>query len=199
MEATRGCSWMALHSAYTPLGQLSGLVVIIGQDTMILVAAFSSSQPICLKLAMPRRQKKAPAPQNDNEALMLLTLQQQVHQLTEARATLANVLTLLRETPLHNFTSAQDRRTLSTAQSCLDSLCIRLEAHTNTVEETVKQKQVALLVRQRQVTGECSHTDFFAPSCEGVSEREWVRPCYIISVSPSPMFHTVVLALCPTR
>ena len=163
---------MALLSAYTPLGQLSGLVVIIGHDTMILVAAFSSSQPIFLKLAMPRRQKKAPAPQNDNEALMLLTLQQQVHQLTEARATLANVLTLLRETPLHNFTSAQDRRTLSTAQSCLDSLCMRLEAHTNTVEETVKQKQVALLVRQRQVTGECSHTDFFAPSCEGVSERE---------------------------
>ena len=95
-----------------------------------------------------------------------------MHQLTEARATLANVLTLLRETPLHNFTSAQARRTLSTAQSCLDSLCIRLEAHTNTVEETVKQKQVALLVRQRQVMGECSHTDFFAPSCEGVSGRE---------------------------
>ena len=139
---------------------------------MILVAAFSSSQPICLMLAMPRRQKKAPAPLNDNEALMLLTLQQQVHQLTEARATLANVLTLVRETSLHNFTSAQDRRTLNTAQSCLDSLCIRLEAHTNTVEETVRQKQVALLVPQRQVKGECSHTDFSVPSCEGTTGRE---------------------------
>ena len=96
---------------------------------------------------MPRRQKKAPTPANDNDAVTLLTLQQQVLQLTEARATLANVLTLVRETPLHNFTSAQDRRTLSTAQSCLDSLCIRLEAYADTVQETVKQKQLAFLGR----------------------------------------------------
>ena len=123
---------------------------------------------------MPRRQKKAPTPANDNDALTLLTLQQQVLQLTEARATLANVLTLVRETPLHNFTSAQDRRTLSTAQSCLDSLCIRLEAHANTVEETVKQKQLAFLMRQKQATGELHHADLPAPSVEGVlgdSER----------------------------
>ena len=107
---------------------------------------------------MPRR-KKAPTPGNNNEALTLLTLQQQVLQLTEARATLANVLTLVRETPLHDFTSAQDRRTLSTAQSCLDSLSIRLKAHANTVEETVKQKQLAFLLRQRQATREVHHTD----------------------------------------
>ena len=106
--------------------------------------------------AMPRRQKKAPIPENSNEALTLLSLQQQVYQLTAARATLANVLTLVHETPLYNFTSAQDRRTLSTAQSCLGSLCIRLEAHANTVEETVKQKQLAFLLRQRQATGEVS-------------------------------------------
>ena len=112
-----------------------------------------SRQPSRVKLAMPRRQKQAPTPVNDNEAVMLLTLQQQVLQLTEARATLANVLTLVRETPLHNFTSAQDRRTLSTAQSCLDSLCIRLEAHANTVERTVKQKQLELLVRQDKQRG----------------------------------------------
>ena len=75
---------------------------------------------------MPRRQKEASAPENDNEALMLLQLQKQVQQLTEARATLTKVMALVRETPLHNFTSAQDRRTLNTAQSCLDSLSIRL-------------------------------------------------------------------------
>ena len=129
---------------------------------------------------MPRRQKKAPAPENDNETLMLLTLQQPVLQLTEARATLANVLTLVRATPLHNFTSAQDRRTLSTAQSCLDSLCIRLEAHANTVEETVKQKQLAFLERQRQATGKIYHTGLPAPSLEGVSD-ESERGC---SVAP---------------
>ena len=46
---------------------------------------------------MPRRQKKTPAPEPDNEALALLNLQKQVHQITEARATLANVMTLVRE------------------------------------------------------------------------------------------------------
>ena len=99
---------------------------------------------------MPRRQKKAPTPGSSNEALTLLTLQQQVLQLTAARATLDEVLELVHETTLSNFTSAQDRRTLHTAQSCLDSLRIRLEAHANTVEETVKQTQVSLFLHQRQ-------------------------------------------------
>ena len=98
---------------------------------------------------MPRRQK-APTPAHSNEALTLLTLQQQVFQLTAARATLDEVLELVHETPLCNLASAQDRRTLNTAQSCLESLRIRLEAHANTVEDTVRQKQVSLVLRQRQ-------------------------------------------------
>ena len=98
---------------------------------------------------MPRRQK-APTPANSNEALTLLTLQQQVLQLTAASATLCEVLELLHETPLNNLTSAQDRRTLNTAQNCLDSLRIRLEAHANTVEDAVRQKQVLLVLRQRK-------------------------------------------------
>ena len=52
------------------------------------------------------------------------------------------------------LTSAQDRRTLSTAQSCLDSLRIRIEAQVNTIEETVKRKQVALALHLRQETAE---------------------------------------------
>ena len=116
---------------------------------------------------MPRRQKKASAPENDNEALMLLQLQKQVQQLTEARATLTKVMALVRETPLHNFTSAQDRRTLNTAQSCLDSLSIRLEAHSNTVEQTVKQKQLTFLLSQRQTTCKVHHTDSSASSLTG--------------------------------
>ena len=104
--------------------------------------------------AMPRRQKKAPTPENSNDALTLLILQQQVLQLTAASATLGDVLKLAHETTLYNFTSAQDRRTLNTALSCLDSLRIRLEAHANTVEETVKQKQVSLALCQRQETAE---------------------------------------------
>ena len=99
--------------------------------------------------AMPRRQK-APTPAHSNEALTLLTLQQQVLQFTAARATLDEVLELVHETPLCNLASAQDRRTLNTAQSCLESLRIGLEAHANTVEDTVRQKQVSLVLRQRQ-------------------------------------------------
>ena len=122
---------------------------------------------------MPRRQKKAPAPEDDNEASALLNLQKQVHQIAEARATLANVMTLVRETPLHNFTSPQDRRTLSIAQNCLDSLNIRLEAHANTVEETVKQKQLTLLLHQRQMTIHAYHTHSSASSVTGcLGERE---------------------------
>ena len=98
---------------------------------------------------MPRRQK-TPTPAHRNEALTLLTLQQQVLQLAAAKAALAEVLELVHETPLRNLASAQDRRTLHTAQSCLDSLRIRLEAHANTVEDTVRQKQVSLVLRQRQ-------------------------------------------------
>ena len=75
---------------------------------------------------MPRRQNEAPTPENSNDALTLLTLQQQVLQLTTARATLDDVLKLVHESTLYNFTSAQDRRTLNTAQSCLDSLRINL-------------------------------------------------------------------------
>ena len=165
---------MAFHPSYTLFrGNYRDLVELpLLMTPLCLLRLSGSSQPKPSKLAMPRRQKKAPAPENDNEALTLLTLQQQVLQLTEARATLANVLSLVRETPLHNFTSAQDRRTLSTVQSCLDSLCMGLEAHANTVEETVKQKQLTFLVRQRQATGKFYHTDLPTPSSEGVSGRE---------------------------
>ena len=179
---------------------------------------------------MPRRQKKTPAPEPDNEALALLNLQKQVHQITQVRATLANVMTPVRETPLHNFTTvvrktaersaqhkavwiafffgrrhlpfgwsptlrltcgpAGNRTTTGSLsalskdtalptspqgrlQSCLDSLSIRLEAHANTVEETVKQKQLTFLLHQRQITIQAYHTDSAASSLTGcLGERE---------------------------
>ena len=98
---------------------------------------------------MPRRQK-APALSNSNEALALLSLQQMVRQLAEARVTLDKVLELVHEPPLNKLTSAQDRRTLNTAQFCLDCIRIRLEAHANTMEDTVRQKQMSLILRQTQ-------------------------------------------------
>ena len=91
---------MVLHPFYTLCrGNNRISRVAIGHDTTVLLRPSGSSQPSRSKLAMPRRQKKAPAPENDNEALTLLTLQQQVHQLTEARATLANVLFFFAPTP----------------------------------------------------------------------------------------------------
>ena len=131
---------------------------------------------------MPRRQKEVPTPENSNDALTLLTLQQQVLQLTTAKATLDDVLKLVHESTLYNFTSAQDRRTLNTAQSCLDSLRIRLEAHANTVEETVKQRQVSLVLRQRQETAEVPELP------AELSER---KPCPLFQTSTSSCHTTM--------
>ena len=109
-----------------------------GSNRVVILPA--SQAQVTEAVRSPTRRQKAPTPAHRNEALTLLTLQQQVLQLTAARATLDEVLELVHETPLHNLASAQDRRTLNTAQSCLDSLRIRLEAHANTVEDTVRQK-----------------------------------------------------------
>ena len=101
---------------------------------------------------MPRRQKKEKDSACHNDALTLLRLQQQVIQLTTAKTALEDVQKLVHETALYNFTSAQDRRTLSTAQSCLDSLRIRIEAQVDTIEETVKQSQISLVLHQHKET-----------------------------------------------
>ena len=45
----------------------------------------------------------------------------------KAKQCLEDIQKLVHETALYNFTSAQDRRTLSTAQNCLNSLRIRIE------------------------------------------------------------------------
>ena len=82
----------------------------------------------------------------------MLRLQQQVLQLTTAKTALEDIQKLVHETALYNFSSAQDRRTLSTAQSCLNGLRIRIEAQVNTVEEIVKQRQLSLLLQLRKET-----------------------------------------------
>ena len=46
---------------------------------------------------------------------------------------------------LANFAGAHDYRTLNAAYSCLNSLRIRLEAHVNTVEQSVIQRQLSLV------------------------------------------------------
>ena len=122
---------------------------------------------------MPRQRKKVSAPEHNNEATALLDLQKQEHQIAAARTTLAKVMTLVNETSLHNFTSAQDRRTLNAAKNCLDSLNIRLAAHVNTVEETVKQKQLTFLLHQRQMAIHAHQLHSLASSVTGcLNEQE---------------------------
>ena len=78
--------------------------------------------------------------QDNNDALTLLRLQQQVLQLTTAKVALEDIQTLVQRL-LCNFTSAQDRRTLNTAQCCLNGLRIRVKA---------KQRQLSLSQQLRK-------------------------------------------------
>ena len=122
---------------------------------------------------MPRRQtKKTETTEDNNDALTLLRLQQHVLQITAAKAALESVQTLVHETTLSNFTSAQDRRTLNTAQCCLNSLRIRVEAHVNSVEEAVKQRQLSL---SQQLRKELSRT---SANPEGMLARNNQYPCF---------------------
>ena len=111
-----------------------------------------------LRTDMPCRQtKKTENTQDCNDALTLLRLQQHVLQLTTAKAALEDIQTLVHETTLSNFTSAQDRRTLNTAQCCLNSLRIRVEAHVNSVEEAVKRRPCGVVGRASFLT---TRTDY---------------------------------------
>ena len=126
-----------------------------------------------LRTDMPRRQtKRTKTTEDKNDALTLLRLQQHVLKLTAAKAALEGVQTLVHETPLSNFTSAQDRRTLNTAQCCLKSLRIRVEAHVNSVEEAVKQRQLSL---SQQLRKELSRT---SANPEGMLARSNQYPCF---------------------
>ena len=104
---------------------------------------------------MPRRQKKETDSAGNNDALTLLRLQQQVLQLTTAKTALEDVQKLVHETALYNFTSAQDRRTLNTAQCCLNSLRIRVEAQVNTVEETVASVTLSTSAQRNSGSTRC--------------------------------------------
>lgn len=60
------------------------------------------------------------------------------------------------KTILANLTSAQDRRTLTTAS--LNSLRIRVEAHANSVEQSIKQRQLSLVQNLKHCGARTSNT-----------------------------------------
>ena len=148
----RFCHHLYLHSLCSNRRQLVMSKYMTPWHSLLFIG--STLYKAVQRPDMPRRQKKETDLAGNNDALTLLRLQQQVLKLTTAKAALEDVQKLVHETALHNFTSAQDRRTLSTAQSCLDSLRIGIEAQVNTVEETVKQRQMSLVLHQRQETAE---------------------------------------------
>ena len=79
-------------------------------------------------------------------ASSVLLLQEYVCKVTQAQQTLKETQAVLQEkTILTNFVTAQDRRTLDTACCCLDSLRIRVEALTNSVELLVRRRQISLM------------------------------------------------------
>ena len=85
-----------------------------------------------------KRTGKRNVAQDCNEALELLRLQQYTDKVTTTKNALEEIQELMQgQTIPANFTSAHDHRTLKAAHSCLNSLRIRLEAHVNTVEQTV--------------------------------------------------------------
>ena len=119
-----------------------------------------------------KRTKKQEVTQDCNEALDLLLLQQYTDKATRTRIALEEIQALMHgQTILANFTGAQDYRTLNAAYSCLNSLRIRLEAHVNTVEQSVIQRQLSLVSTLEHCRLQTPDTQSVPRSESGVSPR----------------------------
>ena len=122
---------------------------------------------------MPSKQTKRPGvTQGCNEALDLLLMQEYADKVTRTKIALEEIQAMVHgKTILANLSSAQDRRTLNTAYSCLNSLRIRMEAHVNSVEQSVIQRQLSLV----QTIGHCrpqtTNTQDVPRSDSGVSPQ----------------------------
>ena len=101
----------------------------------------------------PQDQSHVPqARQNRNDTRDLLFLQDYAHKLEHTQQTLEEVcISLQQEALLSGIISAQDSRSLQTANSCLNSLRIRVEALANVTEQTVTTKQLQLMQERVQI------------------------------------------------
>ena len=107
-----------------------------------------------------------------NEALELLRLQQYTDKVMTTKNALEEIQELMQgQTILANFTSAHDHRTLKAAHSCLNSLRIRLEAHVNTVEQTVMQRQLSLISTIAHGCPQTTNAQAVPPSDSSVPPR----------------------------
>ena len=85
------------------------------------------------------------------------------------------ILRYMKKNILANFTSAQDRRTLNTAYCCLNSLRIRVEAHVNSVEQSVIQRQLSLVQNLEHCRPRTSDTQEVPRSDSGTYQRYYLE------------------------
>ena len=94
---------------------------------------------------MPKRLQAAARPdRNDSQDLLLLLAY--AKKLQETQRNLEEVCNLMQhKVPLEGLISAQDNRTLQSAQSCLQRLHVRVEALANVLEQTVISQQLKFM------------------------------------------------------
>ena len=108
---------------------------------------------------MPKRmQNAALTTRNDSKDLLLLMAY--AKKLQETQRNLDEVCSLMQHrVPLKGLISAQDNRTLQSAQSCLQRLHVRVEALANVLEQTVISQQLQFMHTQAQ-HGRTSNSTF---------------------------------------
>ena len=108
---------------------------------------------------MPKRmQNAALTTRNDSKDLLLLMAY--AKKLQETQRNLDEVCSLMQHrVPLEGLISAQDNRTLQSAQSCLQRLHVRVEALANVLEQTVISQQLQFMHTQTQ-HGRTSNSTF---------------------------------------
>ena len=94
-------------------------------------------------------QNAALTTRNDSKDLLLLMAY--AKKLQETQRNLDEVCSLMQHrVPLEGLISAQDNRTLQSAQSCLQRLHVRVEALANVLEQTVISQQLQFMHTQAQ-------------------------------------------------
>ena len=108
---------------------------------------------------MPKRMRNA-ALTTRNDSKHLLLLMAYAKKLQETQRNLDEVCSLMQHRVLlEGLISAQDNRTLQSAQSCLQRLHVRVEALANVLEQTVISQQLQFMHTQAQ-HGRTSNSTF---------------------------------------
>ena len=139
---------------------------------------------------MPPKQSHEPQPlQRRNEAQDLLLLQDYAHKVAHTQLTLEEICNSMHQTTfLSGIISAQDHRALHTACCCLNSLCIRVEARANVIEQAVTSRQMQLMqVSMQMHSPEDPRTDNISSLTRGPLQHSGTDKSYSQSLDRSPV------------